>query len=96
MEIVSIKSKALKLLIKKNDVRLLPAKHVQKTRDLIDILVGLETAEEFLRLPRGRPHRLKGSRANVYAISVYANWRLTFEYVAKDNSIHILDLEDYH
>lgn len=96
MEIVSIKSKALKLLIKKDDVRLLPAKHVQKIRDLIDILVGLETIEGFMQLPRGHPHRLKGDRAEIYAISVYANWRLTFKYVAKDHSIHILDFEDYH
>jgi len=96
MEIISIKSKALKLLIQKNDVKLLPTKYVQKVRDIIDILAELETIEEFLKLPRGRPHRLKGSRPNTYAVSVYANWRITFEYIAKDNSVHILDFEDYH
>ena len=96
MEIISIKSKAIKLLIEKDNGKLLPAKYVQKIRNIIDIFIELETIEEFLELPRGRPHRLKGNRANTYAISIYANWRLTFEYVAKDNSIHILDFEDYH
>ena len=96
MEIVSIKSKALKLLILKNDPRLLPAKYVPKIVDLINSLRDLDGIDEFLSLPKGKPHRLKGDRTGAYAISVYANWRLTFKYVAKDNTIHILDFEDYH
>jgi len=96
MEIVSIKSKALKQLILKNDARLLPAKYVPKIIDLIDAFRALDGIEGFLSLPKGRPHKLKGDRAGTYAISVYANWRLTFEYIAKDNSIHVLDFEDYH
>ncbi len=96
MEIVSIKSKALKLLILKNDPRLLDAKYVPKLRKLITLLRAQESIDAFLRTPKGRPHRLKGDRSDIYAISVYANWRLTFKYVEQDNSIHILDFEDYH
>ncbi len=96
MEIVSIKSKALKRLILKNDARLLPAKHVPKIQRLITLFLDCESIEEFLATPKGNPHRLKGDRADTYSISVYANWRLTFVYVETDNSIHILDFEDYH
>ena len=96
MEIVSIKSKALKLLILKNDARLLPAKYVPKIKYLITLLRGFDGIEEFLIMPKGKPHRLKGDRSDTYSVSVYANWRLTFEHVEEDNSVHILDFEDYH
>ena len=96
MDIVSVKHKGLKRLIENDDDRLLPAQYRIKIRRLISILIAIETIEGFLALPRGRPHKLKGNRANIYAISVYANWRLTFEYEAKTQSLHILDFEDYH
>ena len=96
MEIVSIKSKALKRLILKNDARLLPAKYVPKIIYLIGALQQMPDIDAFLRAPKGKPHKLKGDRSETYAVSVYANWRITFEYDADDNSIHILDFEDYH
>lgn len=96
MDIVSVRHKGLKRLIEKDDDRLLPAKYRKKIRQLIAILIGLEAIEDFLVLPRGNPHWLKGNRSETYAISVYANWRLTFEYEAKTQSLHILDFEDYH
>lgn len=96
MDIVSIRHKGLKRLIEKDDDRLLPAKYRVKIRDLMTILLELEDIREFLALPRGRPHRLKGSRSETFAITVYANWRLTFEYEAETQSLHILDFEDYH
>jgi len=46
--------------------------------------------------PYGRPHKLKGDRDGFYAVSVYANWRITFLHDAKLQTIHILDYEDYH
>ena len=71
-------------------------KYVPKIIELIDAFRDLDGIDELLSLPKGKPHKLKGNRSGTYAISVYANWRLTFEYVVKDNTIHILDFEDYH
>lgn len=96
MDIVSVKHKGLRRLIEKDDDRLLPAQYRLKIRRLIAILIGLGAIEDFLALPRGKPHRLKGNRSDTYAITVYANWRLTFEYEAETQSLHILDFEDYH
>ncbi|HHL41981.1 MAG TPA: hypothetical protein ENJ42_00035 [Hellea balneolensis] len=96
MKIESIKSKPLKLLILKDDDRLLPQAHRKKIRRIIRALMSMRTIQDFLDIPKGRPHRLKGARSNTYAITVYANWRITFVYHEDDHSIHILDFEDYH
>lgn len=96
MEIISIKSKALKLLVTRNDVRLISAKHVRKVRAVLDVIIEADTIDDVLAYPYGRPHQLKGDRAGTFAISVYANWRITFFYDEKEHTIHILDFEDYH
>lgn len=44
--------------------------------------------------PGWRIHRLTGSRANTWSISVSGNWRITFGLI--DNEIYDLNLEDYH
>ena len=96
MKIVSIKHKGLKLLYEKDNAKLLPPQYAAKIGRILDVLVAAKDIDVFMQIPRGRPHRLKGARKDTYAISVYANWRLTFEYDAKDKAIHILDFEDYH
>ncbi|EFN8428446.1 Killer protein, partial [Escherichia coli O113] len=35
-----------------------------------------------------------GDKKNLYAITVRANWRITFEFT--DGDAYILNLEDYH
>jgi len=96
MDIVSIKSKALKRYIEKGDARALPSKHITKINAILTVLIGAETIEDFMAYPYGRPHKLKGDRDGFYAVSVYANWRITFLHDAKLQTIHILDYEDYH
>ncbi|WP_169331864.1 type II toxin-antitoxin system RelE/ParE family toxin [Robiginitomaculum antarcticum] len=96
MIIRSVRHKGLKRLIQKNDPSLLPAQYVSKIRRLLLALSMATDINDFLALPHGRPHKLKGDRSDSYAISVYANWRLTFIYMEDDQSLHILDFEDYH
>ncbi len=96
MDIVSIKSKALKLYLIKGDARLLQKQYLNKIRAVLDALIDAETIEDIMAHPYGKPHKLKGDRSGTYAISVYANWRITFVHNAVDNTIHILDYEDYH
>lgn len=96
MDILSIKSKALKLLITRNDSRLLPAKYVGKVRAVLDVICDAQTIDDVLAYPYGKPHPLKGDREGTFAISVYANWRITFVYEEKEHTVHILDFEDYH
>ena len=59
-------------------------------------LAALDTASviEDINLPGYRLHPLKGQRKNIWAITVSANWRLTFEF--NDGDVYLLNYEDYH
>ena len=39
-------------------------------------------------------HGLSGDRAGFYAVTVQANWRLTFRFIGAD--VELLDYLDYH
>jgi len=47
-----------------------------------------------MNIPGFRLHPLKGEIKGRWTISVYGNWRLTFEF--SDGNVFILDYEDYH
>lgn len=96
MEIRNAAHKGLKLLLTKNDDSKLPAEYAAKVRSIVSALRAMEDIAEFMKIPRGRPHALKGDRKGDYAITVYANWRLTFRYEAETNELCDLNLEDYH
>ena len=44
--------------------------------------------------PGWRCHQLKGSRSELWAVTVSGNWRLTFSF--KEGDAHIVNYEDYH
>lgn len=47
-----------------------------------------------MNLPGLGLHELKGDRKGTWAVKVSGNWRITFEFVAKDADG--VDYEDYH
>ena len=47
-----------------------------------------------LSRPSWRLHGLSGDRAGFYAVTVQANWRLTFRFIGAD--VALLDYLDYH
>ena len=96
MEIRNIKHKGLKRFIERNDARQLPSQYVERIRDLLTAVVAMDEIDEFLRIPRGNPHLLTGDRKGTYAITVHANWRITFGHDPESNEITDLDYEDYH
>ena len=60
------------------------------------ILAQLQQARaiEDMRIPTLRLHELKGDRKDTWAVTVQANWRITFRFVAGD--AEVVDYEDYH
>ena len=94
MEIRNVKNKALKAFIETEATKGLPSAHIDKIRDIITFLLEAETIEELFGLPKYKPHRLKGSRAGTFSLSVTATWRITFAH--DSNEIIDLDFEDYH
>jgi proteic killer suppression protein len=47
-----------------------------------------------LNRPSWRLHGLTGDRSGFHAVTVQANWRLTFRFVGQD--VELLDYLDYH
>ena len=89
----SIRHKGLKRLHDEDDPRRVLREHAEKLRD---ILARLEAAGEIadLDLPGFRLHPLKGDRKGSWAITVRANWRVTFR--MDDRDVTEVDYIDYH
>ena len=60
------------------------------------ILAQLQQARSVddMRIPTLRLHELKGDRRGDWAVTVQANWRITFSFVEGD--AEVVDYEDYH
>lgn len=89
----SFKHKGLKLFFETGNTKGIQAIHTNK---LNLILTALNKASriEHLNIPAFRLHKLKGDMNNLWAITVQANWRITFEF--KDKDVYIVDYQDYH
>jgi proteic killer suppression protein len=91
--IETIKHKGLRRLHEENDrsgIRPDLAEKIQK------FLSALEAANGPLDmvLPLFRFHRLTGDRRGTYAVTVKANWRVTFRF--HEGAAYDVNLEDYH
>lgn len=91
--IKSFKSKALKKLYDKNDVRGINPKWVDTAR-LILARLDAASGPDDMALPGLRLHALKGDLKGHYAVSVSPNWRVTFSFDS-ENATDV-DLVDYH
>jgi len=91
--IISFKHKGLELFFRKNDSRLLNAKHVKKLSILLDALDSAEVVED-LDIPGVRLHQLSGDKKNLWSMKVSGNWRLTFSF--NNGNAFEINLEDYH
>jgi proteic killer suppression protein len=91
--IETIRHKGLRRLFEKNDRGGVRADLVEKVRK---ILSGLEAANgpQEMALPSFRFHSLTGDRRGTYAVTVKANWRVTFRF--HDGAAFDVNLEDYH
>jgi proteic killer suppression protein len=63
---------------------------------VFEILSALDAADtpDDMRLPSYNFHALKGGRKGSYAVTVRANWRITFAW--KSGRAVKVNLEDYH
>jgi toxin HigB-1 len=89
----SIRHKGLKRLHEDDDPRGVIVEHADKLRD---ILARLDAAGDIsdMDLPGFRLHPLKGELKGLWAVTVRANWRVTFRIANGD----VLDVDyvDYH
>ena len=91
--ILNFKHKGLRLLYEEGNPRRVNREHAEK---LQNILARLEVAREpdDMNLPGFRLHQLKGDRAGTWAVTVRANWRVTFCFEGQD--VADVNYEDYH
>ena len=47
-----------------------------------------------LDLPGYRLHELEGKRKGIWSVTIQANWRITFRFIATD--VELVNYEDYH
>jgi proteic killer suppression protein len=89
----SFHHKSLKRLYEDDDARGLNPGHVEKLRRILARLDIAKTPQD-LDLPGYRLHPLKGDLKGFWAVTVQANWRVTFRL----SGGHVFDVDyvDYH
>jgi proteic killer suppression protein len=91
--ILSISHKGLALFYETGQTRGIQAIHAARLRELLSAL-SVASSPNDLKRPSWRLHQLSGNRTGFYAMTVKANWRLTFRFADKD--IELLNYLDYH
>lgn len=90
--IKSFKSKKLEKAYR-NDYSGIYPEHRERCKALLTLIDSVDDIKD-LDLPCYKLHKLKGNRKDIWAMTVRANWRITFEF--EDGDAYILDYEDYH
>jgi len=91
--IQSFTHKGLKRFYDTGSTAGIQASHRKKLRLQLAALDTAQTIDD-MDIPGYRLHRLKGKRAEFWAIDVSGNWRLTFRFEA--GQVYDLNCEDYH
>lgn len=91
--IVSFAHKGLeRFFLTGNAVGIQP-KHAERLRLILAVIDSAESIDG-IRLPSLKLHKLKGDRKDIWAVTVQANWRVTFRFV--NGNAEIVNYEDYH
>lgn len=91
--IKSFRHKGLKLFFEEDDGKRLPADMLLRIRIILSTLHATQDIEG-MNLPTFRLHPLKGDKKKFYAVTVRANWRITFSFES-GNAFNV-DFVDYH
>ena len=93
--IKSFKHKGLQKFFQTGSLQGIQAMHAQRLRLILSRLNNITQIDD-INLPSFRLHRLKGNMNNLWAITVQANWRITFEFDENTKNVYIVDYQDYH
>jgi proteic killer suppression protein len=89
----SFAHKGLELFYRKGSSKGIQAQHAKRLRLILGLLDAARKAED-MNAPGLALHPLKGDRKGIWAVTVQANWRVTFRFV--DGDAEIVNYEDYH
>jgi proteic killer suppression protein len=91
--IQSFRHKGLKRLFEKGETKGIRADQLEKIENILFVLSRARKPED-MDLPGFRLHPLKGDMKGLWAVTVRANWRVTFCF--EEGEACEVDLVDYH
>lgn len=91
--IQSFRHKGLKRLFEKGEAKGIRADQLEKIENIVFVLSRARKPED-VDLPGFHLHSLKGKMKGLWAVTVKANWRVTFRF--EEGDVCDLDLVDYH
>lgn len=91
--IINFKHKGLERFFKTGSTSGIQSVHSTKLKIQLTALNEAQSIDE-MSFPGWKLHPLKGNLKDHWAITVNANWRMTF--VFKDGNAYIVDYQDYH
>ena len=91
--ITSFRHKGLETFFLSGKTKGIQAVHAKRLRELLTAL-NVATTPHDLKRPSLRLHPLAGNLEGFYAMTVQANWRLTFSF--DNQNVELLDYLDYH
>jgi len=91
--ILTFRHKGLEVFFRTGRVTEIQAIHQKRLQDLLTALNVASNPRDLGR-PSWRLHKLAGDLSGFYAVTVQANWRITFRFV--ENDVELLDYLDYH
>ena len=93
--IKSFKHKGLEKFFLSGSKKGIQAIHADKLSRILATLDKM-TGLNDLASPVYKLHQLTGNLKGQWAVTVQANWRITFEYDEGTNDVYIVDYQDYH
>jgi proteic killer suppression protein len=91
--ILTFRHKGLETFYRNGGMAGIQSIHAKRLRELLTAL-SVANGPQDLGRPSWRLHGLSGDREGFYAVTVQANWRLSFRFVGAD--VELLDYLDYH
>jgi len=91
--ILIFRHKGLEVFFRTGRVSGIQVIHQKRLRDLLTALNAANDPSD-LGHPSWRLYKLAGGLSGFYALTIQANWRLTFRFV--ENDVELLDYLDYH
>ena len=89
----SFDHKGLELFYRKGSSKGIQAIHAKRLRLILGLLDSV-TVVEGMSAPGLDLHLLKGDKKGLWAVTVQANWRLTFRFA--DGDAEVVNYVDYH
>lgn len=93
--IKSFKHKGLEKFFKTGSTKGIQAIHKDRIEVILSTLNVMYNLEP-LSAPSYKLHPLKGDLKGLWAVTVQANWRITFEFDENTKNVYIVDYQDYH